>query len=198
MLNEDEYIKLSKHLPLNINQELKELFVNNAHLISLKKGDTLTDELKTTTKSYVILNGSCVRYIITPEGEERAITFHTEGFIPIIGNSYIKSDYSAVTYLIKVNEPTELIEMDLTIIIKNAISDMSYVSIGMQNVLKFVSIQNQIQNHLIGLKKEEFLIWLIENYGFLFQRFSSKDIASFMNVSPTWLSLFKKKLTEKK
>jgi hypothetical protein len=59
------------------------------------------------------------------------------------------------------------------------------------------SIQNQLQNHLTGLSSEEFLKWLLKNYNFIPQRFSSHDIANFMGITPTWLSLLKRKLAKK-
>lgn len=198
MLTEEQYQQLSKHLPPNLNPDLKALYLQNADFLTLQKGKTIVDEFKQNNKSYIIINGSCVRFIITPEGEEKAITFHTESFMHIIGNTYIKSDHSKVSYEIKLNEPTDFVSIDLSQILQKALTDLDYVLFATQNALKFTAIQNQIQNHLTGLTKDEFLLWLIDNYGFLFQRFSSKDIASFMSVSPTWLSLLKKKLYEKK
>lgn len=198
MLTEEQYQNLSKVLPTNLDLALEQMYKNSADYLYLQKGDVIVDEFKQNNKSYIIINGSCVRFIITSEGEEKAIAFHTESFMPIIGNSYIKSDHSEVNYQIKINEETELVALDLSLVQENALNNMNFVLFASQNVIKFIAIQNQIQNHLIGLNSEAFLKWLIANYGFLFQRFSSKAIASFMSVSPTWLSLLKKKLSEKK
>ena len=126
MLNEEQFYRLKKHLPSDLSEMMKEVFMNNAYFISLNKGDILLDELKNNSKSHIILKGSCVRYIINPQGEERAVTFHTEDFMPILGNTYIKSDHSLVNYKIKVNEKTELIGIDISVIIQNALLDKSY------------------------------------------------------------------------
>lgn len=191
MLNEEQFYRLKKHLPSDISEMMKEVFMHNANFISLNKGDILLDELQNNSKSHIILNGSCVRYIINPQGEERAVTFHTEGFMPILGNTYIKSDHSLVNYKIKVNEKTELIEIDISVVTQNALLDKSYFLFATQNMFKLIAVQNQIQNHQIGLSKREFLKWFWLNYPDIFHRFKSQDIASFIGSTPVWYSNLK-------
>lgn len=196
MLEQVQYERFISLMPEDVSISFKEAVKEKARFIVLKKGETLFDEHSKNNKSYYILKGSCVRYIITPSGDEKAIFFHTEDFLPIIGNVYVRSQNSSVSYLIKANENTEVLEIDLSIqeFIK---TDTVYIQFASQNALLFFSIQNQIQNHLIGLSKEDFFQWLMKEYRFIFQRFHSKDIASFMGVTPTWLSLLKRKLAKK-
>ena len=193
MLDNDQYKRFLNIFPEGLTQALKEAFRESVKYIQLTKAATLVEEGKKLGKIYYIIKGSCVRYVIGPHGEERAIMFHTESFLPIVGNAYIKSENAAVSYSIKANENTEAFELDIATILKFGPTDPVYALNAARVSAQLFSIQNQIQNHLIGLSSEDFLKWLTGNYPFIFQRFNSKDIASFMNVTPTWLSLLKKK-----
>lgn len=194
MLTEEQFQLLLKHIPANSNKRQKTLLIENGDFLQLKKGTVLIDELKANHKSYVIINGSCVRYIITPDGEEKASSFHTESFLSIIGNQVINTDNSIVNYEIKLNETSDVIALNPAKFTEELFNNKEFLKSARSVGMEFLAIQNQLHNHLIGLTKEDFLKWLLENYGFLFQRFTAKDIASFMGVSPTWLSLLKKKL----
>jgi hypothetical protein len=189
--------KFLQKLPPDISPSLKKILTESINVTEFKKGDTVVDEFFNNTKAYYILKGSCVRYIITSKGDEKAIMFHTEDFMPILGNAYINSENSVVSYLIRANERTEIAALDLSLVFKWGVVDTAYVQFTGKNAIKYFSIQNQLQNHLTGLTSEEFLVWLIKNYGFIFQRFTSKDIANFMGITPVWLSTLKNKLLKK-
>ena len=197
MLTQEQYDHFTQFLPTDINPSLKEAFRQNATVIELQKGETLFNENPNNPKTYYILKGSCVRFIVTPEGNERAIMFHTESFIPVIGGTHINSENSWVNYSIIANETTSLIEFDTSIGFEWYKKDTAFALFIYQRNIEYLSIINQLQNHLIGLTSEEFFQWLMEKYSFIFQRFMSKDIASFMGVTPVWFSTIKAKLSKK-
>lgn len=197
MLDEERYQHFTRLLPKDISASLKETFRQNANIVELQKGDTLFTENPDNPKIYYILTGSCVRFIITPPGDEKAIMFHTENFIPTIGNIYVKSQDSIVNYNIKANEPTKLIELNSAMSYEWVKRDNAFSTFLLQKSIEFISIFNQLQNHLIGLTSEEFFAWLISKYPFIFQRFLSKDIASFMSITPVYLSNLKRKQLKK-
>ena len=196
MLTQEQYERIISIFPKNLNTAVKEAIKEKASIVYLKKGDTLLSQQRKNTNVYYILQGSFVRFIITSKGDEKAIMFHTESFMSIIGNSHIKNEKSTVTYLIKANENTEVLELDISIR-DLAISDTFSIQFGSQYALNLFSTQNQIQNHLIGLSTEEFFEWLMKEYSFIFQRFQSKDIANFMGITPVWLSNIKRKQAKK-
>ncbi len=193
MLNQEQYEQFISFLPKNISNSLKEIFREKANVIQLLKGKTLIDENPTNPKVYFILKGSCVRFIITPTGDEKAIMFHTEDFIPIVGNMHINSNNSIVNYHIKANEQTTAIEFNTEFGLAWLKKDEALASFILQNSLKYLSTINQLQNHLVGLTSEHFFQWIMQTYPFIFQRFLSKDIASFMSVTPVYLSNLKSK-----
>jgi hypothetical protein len=189
--------KFLQKLPPATSPSLKKVLIENVNIMEFKKGDTVIDDFFNNMKAYYILKGSCVRYIITSKGDEKAIMFHTEDFMPILGNVYINSENSVVSYLVKANEKTEIAALDLSLVFKWGTADIAYVQFTGKNAIKYFSIQNQLQNHLTGLTSKEFLVWLIKNYGFIFQRFTSQDIANFMGITPVWLSTLKSELSKK-
>lgn len=69
-------LKFKKQLPEEFLQELQK----NAQLLELKKGEILFSNHVKQNRTFVIIGGSMVRFIITPEGEDRATMFHTETF----------------------------------------------------------------------------------------------------------------------
>lgn len=193
MLQQKEYDRFISFFPPSLNEEIKQQIKAQFSYKIVKKGDILFDQNSTEKKGYFLLQGSCVRYIITPLGDEKAIMFHTENFLPIVGNMLFENDKNLLTYSVKANENTEIIEMPFGIR-DFTINDAEYNDFARTLALHYLAVQNQFQNHLVGLTSEDFLKWLLSNYGFLFNRFRSKDIASFMGVTPVWLSTLKAKL----
>lgn len=192
MLDQEQYERFISVLPKDISNSLKETFRDKANVVELQKGETLINENPENPKIYYLVKGSCVRFIITPNGEEKAIMFHTEDFIPVIGNMYVNSKNSWVNYQIQANEKTELVEINTGVSYEWYAKDTVFALFIYQKSVEYLSIINQLQNHLIGLTSEIFFQWIIQKHPFIFQRFLSKDIASFMGVTPVYLSNLKR------
>ena len=47
------------------------------------------------------------------------------------------------------------------------------------------------RNNQMGLDARGYMEWLYEHFSFLFQRFPAQAIASFMGITPSWLSRLK-------
>lgn len=186
-----------RRLPMDIDPLFKESLLEDGNIFELPKGATFVYEGEKQQKIYYTIKGSCIRFIINPNGEERAVMFHTEDFMPMVGNMYIDSKDSLVTFLLKSNEDMTVLELDSSFGLKWINKDHAFARFVFQTSIQYLSNVNQIQNHLLGLSSEDFLFWLLKRYGFLFQRFRSKDIANFMGVTPIWLSNLKRKIAEK-
>lgn len=186
-----------RRLPMDIDPLFKESLLEDGNIFELQKGATFVYEGEKQQKIYYTIKGSCIRFIINPNGEERAVMFHTEDFMPMVGNMYIDSKDSLVTFLLKSNEDMTVLELDSSFGLKWINKDHAFARFVFQTSIQYLSNVNQIQNHLLGLSSEDFLCWLLKRYGFLFQRFRSKDIANFMGVTPIWLSNLKRKIAEK-
>lgn len=192
MLSDQEFALVASIFPPDTGTELLSLVRKYARISHRKRGEIIVDASTSALRSLLILSGSCIRFIITPSGEERAVAFHTESFNPMLGSFLIREEHSIINYYIKTNEPTTLMIID-SFVLSTAISmDRDFIMNSFKRRLEYTSIENQLHNHLMGLDSKSFFHWLMCHYGFLFRRFSSKDIANFMGISPTWLSLLKR------
>ncbi|MGN0281846.1 MAG: hypothetical protein ACI4B3_06070 [Prevotella sp.] len=190
----DAFIRL---LPKDISREFVLDLKEQAKLLVLEKNEALPRMIAGREKIFYILSGSCIRYIINSSYDERAVMFHTESFMPMIGNLYIDDDKSVVRHCIRTNEKTSLLCLDQEFGRSWVNRDPVFASFIYTNAIQYLSSINQFQNHLLGLTSTELYDWLVDKYPFLFQRFLSKDIANFMGVTPVWLSNIKRKVLKK-
>lgn len=187
---------IQQKLPADISQAFVDDLRQRGKLITLKKDETVLQEYMQERWIHYILRGSCVRYIVNPKYEVRAVMFHTESFMPMVGNIYIESSGSVVTYNLKANEETLLLKLDSAFGYEWLKKDTVFARFIYQNAIHYLSVVNQFQNHLLGLSSEDLLKWLLANHRDIFQRFRSKDIANFMGVTPIWLSNLKRKIVK--
>lgn len=83
---------------------LQEIY-QNAQYLELEKGEILFSDKKTKSQNFLLLKGSAVRIIMTEMGQEKAVSFHTEHFLPFVGKIFLEEEKSDVSYFVKVNEP---------------------------------------------------------------------------------------------
>lgn len=193
-------------LPNFILEQLKEFYKGeitddflqeisqNAQYLELEKGEILFSDKKTKSQNFLLLKGSAVRIIMTEMGQEKAVSFHTEHFLPFVGKIFLEEEKSAISYFVKVNEPlkTLVIPSDF---VEKAIQKYPFFAQRIYgSLLMYIRTTSQFQNHLLGLDSQKFIQWLWKEYPFIFQRFQSKDIASLMGITPEWLSKLKRKL----
>lgn len=186
-------VKFKKQLPEEFLQELQK----NAKLLELKKGEILFSNVMKRNITFVIISGSLVRFISSPEGEDRAAMFHTETFFPMIGNNFAEIQDSSLTYYIKANENTKLVEFKLDFAVSCIEKYPFLAKTNFLNTLQYFQTHYLIQNHLIALSSLDFFQWFLTHYGSIFNRFQSQDIASFMGITPAWFSKLKRKANKK-
>lgn len=190
----DDFIQ--NGLPTGISPAFIEDLKRQGRPTTLDKDEVIADEHVKDRMIYYLLKGSCIRYIVNPRGEERAVMFHTESFMPMVGNMYVGSEGSVVSYRLKTNEKTTLLCLNRSFGEEWIRKDSVFADFIFQNAIRYLSTVNQIQNHLLGLTSEEFLKWLYSNHQTIFRRFRSKDIANFMGLTPIWLSNLKRKIVK--
>lgn len=187
-------IKYSGLMPENLSVAFFDDLQKHGECRTIAKGDMITYEDSPDAYIYFIVSGSCVRYVINPQGEERAVMFHTENFMPMVGNIYIGSRNSMVSYLLRSNENTRILRLSRAFGLKWVRQDVVFAQFVYTKAVEYLSELNRFQNHLLGLSSEDMLRWLMSNHSMIFQRFKNKDIANFMGVTPVWLSNLKRKL----
>jgi len=164
-----------------------------ADYLEIPKGKILFSD-KDPRKTFLIIRGSLVQFVITPQGEEKAIMFNTESFLPFSGNTFFGVEESSVHHFARVNEDIKVVVIPYDFVVGAVTKYPFFAQKVYLNTLLYIQTLNHLQNHFTGLTSLAFLDWLLQHYSFLFQRFQSKDIASFMGITPTWLSSLKQKV----
>ena len=164
-----------------------------ADYLEIPKGKILFSD-KDPRKTFLIIRGSLVQFVITPQGEEKAIMFNTESFLPFSGNTFFGVEESSVYHFARVNEDIKVVVIPYDFVVDAITKYPFFAQKVYLNTLLYIQTLNHLQNHFTGLTSLAFLDWLLQHYSFLFQRFQSKDIASFMGITPTWLSSLKQKV----
>ena len=185
---------LVKKLPLTGNNDFIRQLENKYTIITLDKNEPLIAFQSNNRKIYFIVQGSFVRNIITSRGEEKTVMFHTEDFCEFFKSYDTVYFHQKTTYEIKANEKSIVIAVDYDFLFQEIQRDIQLLLFYTQETEKLFVAIDLFRNFQLGLTSEEYLKWLYENYPFIFQRFSSQNIASFMGITNVWLSNLKAKL----
>ncbi|MGN0225838.1 MAG: hypothetical protein ACI4A7_07170 [Prevotella sp.] len=195
MENEGFYLeKFIEWLPDDISGELVSELRESACIKTYDKNAMLPLNDKRRPLAYYIMNGSCVRFIIDKNCEERAVMFHTESFLPMVGNIYEENDNAIIDFRIRANEKTIVLAMERTLGWEWIAKDPAFSTFVLSNAMEYLSTINLFHNHLLGLSSIDMYKWLNDKYPLLFQRFRGKDIANFMGVTPVWLCNIKRRV----
>jgi len=164
-------------------------------ILTLDKNEPLIAFQSNNRKIYFIAQGSFIRNIITSRGEEKTVMFHTESFCEFFKSYDTVYFHKKTNYEIKANEKSVVVSVDFDFLFQQIQNDIKLLQFYTHETEKlFVNI-DLFRNFQLGLTSEEYLKWLYENYPFIFQRFASQNIASFMGITNVWLSNLKAKLT---
>lgn len=164
-------------------------------ILTLDKNEPLIAFQSNNRKIYFIAQGSFIRNIITSRGEEKTVMFHTESFCEFFKSYDSVYFHKKTNYEIKANEKSVVVSVDFDFLFQQIQNDIKLLQFYIHETEKlFVNI-DLFRNFQLGLTSEEYLKWLYENYPFIFQRFASQNIASFMGITNVWLSNLKAKLT---
>ncbi|QQD12664.1 Crp/Fnr family transcriptional regulator [Sphingobacterium sp. UDSM-2020] len=197
MLSEEIIDQIRLKFKNQLDEEFLEELQKNALLTELRKGEILFSEQAKRNRIFVLINGSLVRFIVTPEGANRATMFHTETLFPMIGNNFENIAGSDLSYYIKANEYAKLIEFTRDFALYCIEKYPFIAKTSFMNMIDYFQTHHIIQNHLTALSSFEFFQWFLMQYGFIFKRFHSQDIASFMGITPEWFSKLKRKANKK-
>jgi len=184
---------LRERLPRNISDDFIEEMVSNSKLIQLKRNDILVRDGETKRSVYLILNGSIERIVVTQSGEKKTMMFYTPDFKFFLTcyDSYFLN-IKTESFLVA-NESTQVLEFSYAFIDNSRTRNVEFYRYYTNYMERIYTENEMFRNKLVSLDSEKYLEWLYENYSFLFRIFSSKSIASFMGITPEWLSHLKRK-----
>ncbi|TDL99574.1 MAG: hypothetical protein C4K58_06700 [Flavobacteriaceae bacterium] len=195
-MNKNQYFEiLANKMQLKDKNDFLNHFKQKCEILILEKGDELIEYQSNNRRIYFIVQGSFVRNIITSLGEEKTVMFHTESFCEFFKSYDTVYFHKLTNYRVKANEKSVVLSFDFDDVFEFIKSDLQLMQFYLFETEKiFVNI-DLFRSFQLGLTSEEYLKWIYENYPFLFQRFASQNIASFMGITNVWLSNLKSKLT---
>jgi signal-transduction protein with cAMP-binding, CBS, and nucleotidyltransferase domain len=191
-----DYIKLLKEiLPEHLKTEENfATLMANSRLRKLRKKEVLVYNGSLNRNVFLILKGSFIRLLIKPCGEEKTVMFHTENFynFMICTDSFYHN--KETTYELIANENSIIMELSYDFVQESKETNFVALQFYTSYLDKLFANIELFHNKKSALKAENFLVWFHESYPDIFNRFSGKDIANFIGITPVWLSNLKRKL----
>lgn len=163
-------------------------------LKTFSKKDFLLNEGKTSRYEYFIISG-CVRiFVVDSQGTEHNLSFNSENWWAGDLKSFVKND--AATYNIQALEETTVLQINRNswLALLNEYPTMEkYFRLMFQNA---VNAQQTRIVQSISYTAEERYLYFIESYPKLTQRIPQKHIASYLGITPEFLSMIRRNLTK--
>ncbi|WP_051568699.1 Crp/Fnr family transcriptional regulator [Crocinitomix catalasitica] len=169
--------------------------LNHSNTQTIVKGELLSSPGKIAKNGYFVKTGCLKSYIIDSEGKEHIIQFAPEHWM--IG------DLNSFTFDVPSEIYVEAIEdSEITLISKS-----EYQNLDLLEKEEVIEMSNKYRNNLIASNKrvisllsstaEQRYIDFTETYPTLVQRLRLKLIASYIGVTPEYLSEIRRKLVKK-
>ena len=181
---------ISKHISLT--PEEIEFFTSLLRSRSLANGEFLLREGDVCKYESFVTRGCLKTYYLDENGLEHIIDFSIEEWWA--DDLYSLLTQTASKSNIKAIEDTEILQIsktDLELLYKKVPKFERFFRILFQNA--FITQREQINQALSASAEERYLLFL-KKKPYAEKRFSQKDIASYLGITPQFLSTLKKKL----
>ena len=192
-MNDDLLISnISKHISLT-SEEL-EFFTSLLKSKSLASGDFLLREGDVCRYETFVTKGCLKTYYVDENGFEHIIDFSIEEWWA--DDLYSLLTQTASKSNIKAIEDTDILQIsktDLELLYQKIPKFERFFRILFQNA--YITQREQINLALSASAQERYLLF-IKKKPYAENRFSQKDIASYLGVTPQFLSTLKKKLSQ--
>ncbi len=185
-----------KHLDsyILLNQEEKEHFLKRTTLKKVKKRQFLLTEGDVCKHYNFVVEGCFKMYKVDEDAKEHNIHFATENeWITDIGSFH--TEKASLLY-IEALEPSTVVQIhksDLIWFYEDNLKINRIFRVMVEN--EFVSLQNRLLQNISKTAENRYLNF-IEQYPDLFNRISNVQIASYLGVTPEFLSTIRKKIAK--
>lgn len=183
---------ISRHIPLT--PEEIEFFTSLLNSTSLKTGAFLLREGDVCRYESFITKGCLKTYYVDENGVEHIVDFLVEEWWADDLYSFFTG--TAATSNIKAIENTDLVQIsksDLDLLYQKIPKFERFFRMLFQNA--YISQRDHINSILSAPAEERYLLFL-KKKPYAENRFSQKDIASYLGVTPQFLSALKKKIRQ--
>jgi len=183
---------ISRHISLT--EEETNFFIDLLNSRSLKTGEFLLREGDVCKYETFITKGCLKTYYLDENGVEHIIDFLVEEWWADDLYSFFTA--TASTSNIKAIENTNVLQIsknNLELLYQNIPKFERFFRIIFQNA--YIAQKNQI-NQILSAPAEERYILFLKNKPYAEKRFSQKDMASYLGITPQFLSTLKKKMRQ--
>ena len=181
---------INRHISLT--QEERERFVSFLKIRSLKNGELLLREGDICKFESFVVKGCLKTYYTGEEGQEHIIDFSVEEWWADDLYSFLSQKASKTN--IRAIEDTDILQIsqwDLEKVYREIPAFERFFRLLFQNA--FIAQREQINQALSATAEERYLAF-IQKKPYAEKRFSQKDIASYLGITPQFLSAMKKKM----
>lgn len=193
-MTEDLIIKnISQHIQLD-NREI-DYFFSLLQQKNIKRKEFLLRPNEICKYESFVIKGCLRSYTIDDAGIDHILMFAVEGWWT--GDLYSFLTQTSANFIIDALEDTELLQIskcDLDKLYENVPKFERFFRIILQNA--FIAQQQRINQNL-SCTAEERYIQFIKKYPQLEQRLPQKQVASYLGITPEFLSMIRRKLANK-
>ncbi|MES2656878.1 MAG: Crp/Fnr family transcriptional regulator [Bacteroidota bacterium] len=183
---------IAKHITLDSNEQ--DYFLSLLQVKHIKRKDFLLQANEVIKTENFISKGCLRAYTIDSNGVEHIIMFGIEGWW--VGDMYSFLTQLPATYFIDALEDTELLQISkssLEKLYERVPKFERFFRIILQNA--FIAQQQRINQNL-SFTAEQRYQFFVQKYPSLEQRISQKQIASYLGITPVFLSMLRKRLSK--
>ncbi len=184
---------ITKHIELN--EEEIQIFSSMLSIKKIKKKEFLLQQGDVCKTENFVAKGCLRTYTIDENGNEHILMFGIEDWW--MGDLYSFLKQSPSNYYIEALEDSEILQItkdNLDKLYLKVPKFERFFRLILQNA--FIAQQLRIEQNLAFTAEERYLDFQ-KKYPTLEQRISQKQIASFLGITPVFLSMLRKKLVQK-
>ncbi|MEO5783285.1 MAG: Crp/Fnr family transcriptional regulator [Ginsengibacter sp.] len=193
-MNTDLILKnISKHITLDKKEE--EFFISILHFKKLKRKEFLLKAGEVCKTENFVTKGCLRTYTIDENGFEHILMFAIEDWWT--GDLYSFPSQKPSNHFIDALEDTELLQIskpNLEKLFEQVPKFERFYRIIFQNAL---IVQHERINQNLSFTAEQRYLHFIKKYPEVEQRISQKHVATFLGITPVFLSMLRKKLSRK-
>ncbi len=180
---------------LPVTNKIKMDLFNSLKIYKVSKGTILLKQGETCRCAYKVISGCLKSFVVDKFDKEHIIQFAPENWIITDIDSLLNQKPSDT--FIEVIEECEVIKLNLDIFRKIESTDVKMLKEQNAKILKSLIASNKRLIGLLALTAKERYLLFIETYPTLAQRVPLKQIASYIGVTPQYLSEIRREIAKK-
>lgn len=180
-------------LPFSENE--KELILSRFHSLKIMRKKRILNEGE-ICKHYTFVSKGCFKmYAIDDKGNLHNIQFAAEGdWIADIGSFYAENPSKLYIEAIETSEILQIEQHDFYFLLLNIPKLSRIFKVIIEN--KYVELQNRVLQNISSTAQERYLNFLVQ-YPHLKNRLPNTQIASYLGITPEFLSMIRRDIAGK-